>query len=138
DDAVIARGNHVRALAKDGDELVHVVIVGREDRQTGNLFGDGAASDGVEALHGGEDGEDAMFLREGARRGDKRVEVVLEFAIDFSAGLVEVDRTVLAIFVGAGGNACDVLCNRSFYRPDEWMNRAKDEDGSFFVPACLA
>ncbi len=63
---MITRGNHVRGLTKNGNELVHVEIVGSENREARNLFCDGAAGDGVEALGGGEHGENFVLLLERA------------------------------------------------------------------------
>ena len=125
-------------MAKNGDELVHVVIVGGENREAWNLFDDGAAGDGVEALGCGENGEHAMVLLKRACRGDETVDVVLEFAIGLRAGCVKINGAVLAIFVSAGGDAGHIFGERSFYWPDERMNRTENEHGCFFVPTRFA
>ena len=79
-----------------------------------------------------------MLLRERARSADETVEVVLKFAVNIRTRLVKINRAILAFFIGAGSGASDIFCERSFYRPDERMNRAEDENGSFFVPAGVA
>src|SRR5262249_27632878 len=113
-------------------------IVRSEDGQARNFSGDGAAGNGVEALHGDEDREDAMLLRKYARGRDEGVKVVLELALDVVTGLMEIDGAVLAFLVSASGNARDVFGEGCFHGPHEGMNWAKDEDGGLFVPAGVA
>ena len=125
-------------MPQNCDELIHVVVIGSENRNAGNLFGDRAAGDGVEALRGDEDGEHAMLLPKRACRADKSIDVVFVLAIRFGTGFVEIDRAILAFFVGSGGDARDIFCKRRFHRPHERMNRAKNQHGCFFVPSGIA
>ena len=76
-----------------------------------------------------------VLLLKGAGGADEAVDVMLELAVDFGAGFMKIDSAVLAVFVSAGGEARDIFCERSFHRPHERMNRAKNQDGRIFVPA---
>src|SRR5262249_39079915 len=137
-DAVIARRNHVRALPQDRNNLVHVVVVRGENRRARYLCCDIAAGDCVEPFHRYKNCENAMLLLEGFRGFHVAIDVLFEFSIYFRSGLVEIDGTVLAVFVRARCDARQILCNGSFYRPDKWMDWTKNEDWSFFVPAGFA
>src|ERR1700720_1051012 len=76
-----------------------------------------------------------MALAESSRGFAERRDVVAVFRVHTGAGLVKIDRAVLAFFVSAGSYARDVFRNRGLNRPDERVNRTEHEDGSFFVPA---
>jgi hypothetical protein len=65
-------------------------------------------------------------------------DVVIKLAIDFAARFEEIDGAVLAVFVGACGGAGNVFGDGGAHGPHEGMNRAKNEDGSFFVPPGFA
>src|SRR5258707_9034085 len=76
-----------------------------------------------------------MALAEGSRRLAKRRDVASVFRLHIGAGLVKINRAILAFFVSAGGDARDVFRDRGLHRPDERVNWTKHEDGSFLVPA---
>ena len=51
---------------------------------------------------------------------------------------MEVDGSVLALFVGAGRYPGDVLGDGRFHWPDEGMNGTQHENRCLFVPARVA
>src|SRR5712692_8544493 len=109
DDAMVARGNHVRTGTQDGDELEHVMFVGSEDRRAGQKLQHGTASMRIEPLHRDKDGEDAMALAEGGRSFAKSRDVAAVFFVHLVARLMEIHGAVLAFLAGAGRGARDVF-----------------------------
>src|SRR5258708_34351279 len=75
-----------------------------------------------------------MALAEASRGFAERRDVAAIFRVHNGAGLVKINCAILALFVSAGGNARYVFGNGGFHRPNEGMDGAKHEDGSFFVP----
>src|SRR5689334_17300187 len=92
----------------------------------------------IEALHGDQNREDAMAFAEGRRGFAEGGDVAAVFRVHLGAGLMEIDGAVLALLISAGSEACEVFRKGSLHWPNKRMNRAKHEDGSFFVPAGFA
>ncbi len=83
DDAVIARRNHIRASAKDGDELKHIVVVGREHRRTGKKLKHGAAGLRVQSFHGHKNRKDIVTLAKSSNGLAEGRDVMAIFLVDF-------------------------------------------------------
>src|SRR6266446_4219727 len=132
--SMVTRRNHVRAGAEYRDELKHVVVIGSEHWRAGQKLQHRAASVRVKALHRHENRKHAMALAEGSRGFAERRDVAAIFRVHNGAGLVKINCAILAFFVSAGGDARYVFGNGGFHRPNERMDGAKHEDGSFFVP----
>src|SRR5258706_11716791 len=79
-----------------------------------------------------------MFLLKRFRRLDVALNVFFELAIDLFAGLMKIDRAVLAVLKGAGGYAGDVFREGRFDRPNKGMNGAQHENRRFLVPTGIA
>jgi hypothetical protein len=92
----------------------------------------------VETLHGDENGKDPVAFTEGGGRSSESRNVVVKFLIDLSARLVEINSSVLAVLVSAGGHPPDIFRDGSLHRPNKGMNWAKREDRRFFIPTGLA
>jgi len=137
-DAVIARRNHQRTLPKNGYKLKHVVVVRSENRQSWQLSGNGAASCGVQALHGHKDREHVMPLAERRGRSRERGDVVPILAVNFRPRSKKIRPTILAFLICAGDRARGKLSQRSAHRPHERMNRTQRQNRCAAVPACIA
>src|SRR5208282_3390750 len=75
--AVIARGNHVGACAKNGNELEHVVVIGSEDWNSRQRLLDIAARNRVQPFHSDEYRKNAVTLAKRLKRLRKAGNVVL-------------------------------------------------------------
>src|ERR1700688_736794 len=120
--------------AQNTDHLKHVVIFGAENRHSAKFFGNPAAGASVELFGGSESDEHAMTLAKAVHGFRNRTQVAFERIFYFSAVLVKVECSIMAVLVSATNGVRRVFHQRWLHRPPEWIDRANDQHRQLAIP----
>ena len=135
---MVARRHHHVTGAQNRHQLIHVVLIGAEYRHATQPISNPAAGFRIEALGGGEDSKYVVFFSEHVHSVSDRIQVTLIRSFDLGAGVVKVERTVVAVFAGTRGCMGKVTAKRSFDRPPERVDWADDKHSTTAIPAFFA